>query len=85
VTTETMHNAVANIRDLVHHRCVGCSFGNENGLHLESDAADDGGVTATFQCNQAFEGYSGILHGKVISSILDGAGVTACLRTVEQP
>ena len=68
-----MQNSVVNIRDLVHPKCVVCSFGNENGLHLEFDPADDGSVTATFQCDQAFEGYPGILHGGVISSILDGA------------
>ena len=66
-----MQNAVGNIRDLVHPKCVVCSFGN--GLHLEFDAADNGSVTAAFQCEEAFEGYPGILHGGVISSILDGA------------
>jgi len=50
-----------------------CSFGNGNGLHLEFDATDDGSVTATFQCDEAFEGYPGMLHGGVISLILDGA------------
>ncbi|GAG90893.1 unnamed protein product, partial [marine sediment metagenome] len=43
------------------------------GLHLKFDVADDGSVTATFQCDEAFEGYPGVLHGGVISSILDGA------------
>ena len=35
--------------------------------------ADDSSVTATFQCDEVFEGYPGILHGGIISSILDGA------------
>ena len=66
-----MQNTIAEIRNLVHPKCVVCSFGN--GLHLEFDAADDGSVTTTFQCDEAFEGYPGMLHGGVISSILDGA------------
>jgi uncharacterized protein (TIGR00369 family) len=70
---ETVQNTVANIRNLVHPKCVVCSFGNGNGLHLEFDVADDGSITATFQCDEAFEGYPGVLHGGVISSILDGA------------
>ena len=70
---ETVQNTVANIRNLVHPKCVVCSFGNGNGLHLEFDVANDGSVTATFQCDKAFEGYPGILHGGVIASILDGA------------
>jgi len=71
VSIKTIKNTVANIRDLVHSKCVVCGFGN--GLHLEFDAANDGGVTAIFQCDEAFEGYPGMLHGGVISSILDGA------------
>jgi uncharacterized protein (TIGR00369 family) len=71
VRIKTIQNTVANIRNLVHPKCVVCSFGN--GLHLEFDAANDGGVTATFQCDEAFDGYPGMLHGGVISSILDGA------------
>ena len=70
---ETVQNTVTNIRNRVHPKCVVCSFGNGSGLHLEFDVADDGSVTAMFQCDEAFEGYPGILHGGVISSILDGA------------
>ena len=71
--TEEIQNSVVNIRNLVHPKCVVCSFGNRNGLHLEFDADDDRSVAATFQCYEAFEGYPGMLHGGVISSILDGA------------
>ena len=73
MNTETVQNTVANIRNLVHPRCVVCSFRNGSGLHLEFDVSDDGSVKADFQCNKAFEGYPGILHGGVISTILDGA------------
>jgi uncharacterized protein (TIGR00369 family) len=70
---ETVQNTIAEIRNLVHPKCVVCSFENENGLNLEFDVADDGSITATFQCDEVFEGYLGMLHGGVISSILDGA------------
>ena len=73
MSIETVQNTVANIRNRVHPKCVVCSFANAKGLHLKFDVADDQSVTATFQCNEAFEGYTGILHGGVISSILDGA------------
>jgi len=68
-----IRNIVASMRDCVHPRCVVCSSANAKGLNLTFDVADDGSVTATFQCDEAFEGYPGILHGGVISSILDGA------------
>ena len=70
---EAVQNTVANIRDRVHPKCIVCSSANAMGLHVKYDVADDGSVKADFQCNEAFEGYSGVLHSGVISSILDGA------------
>ena len=61
------------IRDQVHPQCVACSLTNRNGLHLKFDVADDKSVKADFQYNKVFEGYPGILHGGIISSILDSA------------
>ena len=62
-----------NIRDQVHPKCIICSLTNANGLHLKFDVDDNGSVKTDFQCNDVFEGYPGILHGGIISSILDGA------------
>jgi uncharacterized protein (TIGR00369 family) len=78
MSIETVENAAANIRNRVHSRCVVCGSANSKGLRLKFDVADDGSVKATFQCNEAFEGYPGVLHGGVISSILDGA-MTNCM------
>jgi len=38
----------------------------------------DGGVQAHFDCDSAYEGFPGMLHGGVISCLLDGA-MTNCL------
>lgn len=70
---DAAHKTVADICSRVHPKCVVCSFSNARGLHLKFDVVDDGSVRADFQCNKTFEGYPGILHGGVISSILDGA------------
>ena len=61
------------IRNQVHPQCIACSLTNRNGLHLKFDVADDKSVKADFQYNKVFEGYPGILHGGIISSILDSA------------
>jgi len=73
MTTTAKNEMLNNIRDHVHPKCIVCGFGNGNDLHVEFDVADDGSVTATFQCDEIFEGYPGVLHGGVIASILDGA------------
>ena len=73
MTTEMTHKTVGDICNRVHPECVVCSIANAKGLHLKFDVVDDGSVKADFQCKKVFEGYQGILHGGVISLILDGA------------
>lgn len=73
MSIETQQNTTTNICNRVHPNCVVCSSTNSKGLHLEFVSTNNGGITATFQCDEAFEGYPGVLHGGVISSILDGA------------
>jgi len=67
------HSTMSNISDRVHPNCVVCSPFNTNGLHLEFISREDGGITATFTCGKDLEGYPGVVHGGIISSVLDGA------------
>ena len=65
-------------REQAHSNCVVCSPVNSRSLSVEFAASDDGRVQARFDCDKAFEGYAGILHGGVIASLLDGA-MTNCM------
>ena len=47
-------------------------------MHLEFVLAKDGHVSCGFACEKSFEGYPCVLHGGIISSIVDGA-MTNCL------
>ena len=80
------------LRNNAHPRCIICNSPSMKGPNLKFQLADDGSISADFYCNDAFEGYPGILHGGIISSILDGAmcnclfaqgktGVTAEMKT----
>ncbi|MBN1435961.1 MAG: PaaI family thioesterase [Sedimentisphaerales bacterium] len=62
----------------VHPDCVVCSPKNTQGLRLNFHSAQDGQVVAEFNFDQNYQGYPGILHGGVVSAILDGA-MTNCL------
>ncbi len=66
------------VRSLAHANCVVCSSSNEHGLGLSFKRFRDGSVEATFDCNQVFEGYRNVLHGGIISTLLDGA-MTNCM------
>jgi uncharacterized protein (TIGR00369 family) len=61
-----------------HSTCVVCGAANGYGLHLDFKSVVDGSVQASFACDEIFQGYSGVLHGGVVTSLLDGA-MTNCL------
>jgi uncharacterized protein (TIGR00369 family) len=78
VTTRMDKAGIGEIRRREHRDCVVCSPTNERGLGLEFIVWEDGSVEATFNCKKEFEGYRGLLHGGVISALLDGA-MTNCM------
>jgi len=45
---------------------------------LRPELCADGSVEAVFRCTEAFQGYTGILHGGVTCALLDGI-MTHCL------
>jgi uncharacterized protein (TIGR00369 family) len=65
-------------RQAAHCNCVVCSPNNHLGFNVKFELADDGSVAATFDCAPQYQGYDRLLHGGVISCLLDGA-MTNCL------
>lgn len=61
-----------------HERCVACGRKNNGGLGLRFDVNAAGGVEATFDCRECFEGYPHCLHGGFAAVLLDAA-MTNCL------
>lgn len=57
----------------VEHACFGCGTANQQGLHLQFRALPDGGVWATFVPQVVHEGYVGMIHGGITSTLLDEA------------
>ena len=56
-----------------------CGARNARGFRLQFTPFPDGqGVTADFDCDRSFEGYPGVVHGGIVSALLDGA-MTHCL------
>lgn len=64
---------LARTRDLVHPHCVACGRGCAHGLGLDFAVQQDGSVCADFACAACHEGYPGVLHGGVVSALLDAA------------
>lgn len=66
------------MQPLNHDNCLLCGKDNPYSLGLSFRANEDGSVVTTFRGNEFLQGYNGILHGGVISSLLDSA-MTNCL------
>jgi acyl-coenzyme A thioesterase PaaI-like protein len=67
-----MYDTGAPIRALNDHNCFGCGSLSPGGLHLHFYEQSDGdGVWAPFTPTTEFEGYGGMIHGGIISTLLD--------------
>jgi acyl-coenzyme A thioesterase PaaI-like protein len=53
------------------HHCFGCGRENPHGLKLTFFTAEDGGVWSNWTPTRVNEGYDGIAHGGIISTVLD--------------
>lgn len=52
------------------HGCFGCGAANPHGLHL-TFTTTDAGVSATFTPLEVHQGYEHVVHGGIISTLLD--------------
>jgi len=77
-TTEAAQGLLDRTRQAAHPLCAVCGRAGDCGLGLHFRLCPDGAVEAEFNCPERFQGYRGILHGGVTSSLLDGA-MTNCL------
>ena len=65
-------------RECEHPDCIVCDPLNDSGLALSFQINSECEVAADFDCPENYQGYPGILHGGIISLLLDGA-MTNCL------
>jgi uncharacterized protein (TIGR00369 family) len=78
VNTEPATIAMKSVRHREHGNCVVCGRASEYGFGVEYVVSDDGVVQASFGCEKAFEGFQNVIHGGVISLLIDGA-MTNCV------
>lgn len=60
---------------LHHNNCLLCGTDNPSGFGLNFHLQNDDSVKAEYLCESHLQGYSNILHGGIISSLLDCAMV----------
>ena len=67
-----------------HRNCFACGSNNGLGLGLKFYKHKDDTVFGRFFADPKFEGYSGIIHGGIIATLLDSA-MTHCLLMKDIP
>ncbi len=65
-------------REKAHPACAACGSANPLAMGLRFRVREDGGVEASFACDELYQGYPGVLHGGITSMLLDSA-MTNCL------
>lgn len=70
---EAAQAQLGSTRHELHEYCVVCSKRHPLGLHAGYRAVSQHAVEATFPCGKSYEGYRNILHGGIVSALLDGA------------
>ena len=65
--------ALESTRASQHARCVLCGSENPLGFRLRFQVREDRSVQVSFQCNELFQSYPGIIHGGVVAALLDAA------------
>jgi acyl-coenzyme A thioesterase PaaI-like protein len=68
----------------LHKNCFACGLNNGTGLRLKFYKQEDGTVFGNFFAHPKFEGYSSIIHGGIIATLLDSA-MTHCLLMKDIP
>lgn len=68
----------------LHKNCFACGANNGMGLGLKFYKHEDGTVFGNFFADPKFEGYSGIIHGGIVATLLDSA-MTHCLLMKDIP
>ncbi len=65
-------------------RCFVCGGENEAGLQI-SIVSGDGGARSEFQPDARWEGYPGVVHGGILSALLDDLMFHAIYAVIRQP
>ncbi len=73
-----MEPADSGIKHPSHRFCLMCGQANPLSFGLQFQKNDDGTVSTSFTGNKNLQGYTGIMHGGVLSALLDTA-MAQCL------
>jgi acyl-coenzyme A thioesterase PaaI-like protein len=75
---ETAQNRLDGLRHKHHPHCVVCWDRHPFGLKVDFRVTGEHTVEGTFGCGKFYEGYENVVHGGIVSTLLDGA-MASCI------
>lgn len=82
--SSTVHTATRPIHVRSQSRCIVCGPDHPHGLRISFNASPDGAVSAEWTPTSEWEGFEGIIHGGIISTVMDEAMSKAVAATQSQ-
>ncbi|MBP1626992.1 MAG: hypothetical protein H6Q00_1467 [Holophagaceae bacterium] len=70
---EAVQGTLESTRSRLHEHCIVCWDRHPFGLKVAYHAVNQHTVEGSFPCGKSYEGYGGVIHGGIVSSLLDGA------------
>jgi len=79
--TANSTDAPARLSARLNSSCFVCGMENSRGLRLHFEQNNDGAMSAEWTPDPAFEGFEGIVHGGIVSTVLDESMAKAVAAT----
>lgn len=75
---------VSNSSTQLETECIACGCDNPHGLYLRFKIVRPGVVCAFWHVREGWEGFSGVVHGGIVTTVLDEAMAKAIVSTERQ-
>ena len=76
-----LKNEEARLEARLNSSCYVCGLDNPRGLHLVFERSEGGEMSATWTPDSTLEGFEGIVHGGLVSTVLDESMAKAVAAT----
>jgi acyl-coenzyme A thioesterase PaaI-like protein len=70
---ESSQQILAEKRSSLHPHCIVCGADHPSGLRVDYQVLGEHAVEGAFACERTYEGYANVLHGGIVSALMDGA------------
>lgn len=79
--SESVNETEGDCRSLTETACFACGHDNPSGLQIPYRYTNPGNVTAEWRPERQFTGFDGVIHGGIVTTVLDEAMAKSIVST----